>query len=162
MRVIVDKLPYAVRLARYRGYVEAAFIAHGLPAAWGLAIARQESAFRAGVSVLTGGDGVRGGSYGLMQMSMTTARGLGYAGDAKTLLIPTVNCMLSAKLVAQLRSRYLNLRDVAAAYNSGKPFDRAPHSTRTHYVPNVQRYAQEFGWIEPKGLRIDELEIVSQ
>ena len=129
----------------YGAILRAAFKAEGLPVEWGMAIARQESCFEPATKVLTGGDAALGGSYGLCCMSLDTAKGLGYTGIADGLLDPTTNATLAAKYCRQLCDQFGgdlgNLRDVAAGYNSGKPWAKAPKSTRTVYVPNVMRYA---------------------
>lgn len=99
---------------------------------------------RSNVAVLTGGDGLRGGAYGLCQVTLKTAKGLGFVGPVELLLKPEVNADLAAKLVAQLHKRYTQLADVAAAYNSGKPYAKAPQVTRERYVPAVLEFAEGF------------------
>lgn len=61
-------------------------------------------------------------SYGLMQLLVRTARGLGFAGDAEDLYDPAINIDLGTKLLGDLRSRYGDdFRRIYSAYNSGKP-----------------------------------------
>jgi hypothetical protein len=119
--------------------------------ALGMAIARQESEFRAKAVNNTGGDANRGGSYGIMQMSMTTARSLGYKGSWEGLLQVNVCASLAAKLCAQNMARVpiSTTRDVgyiswclnmAALYNSGHLFADCPRSTREVYAPKVASY----------------------
>lgn len=145
-----DRLPFDERLAYYRPIIEEACRFYDIPAAWLLAIAQQESRLRAAVITMSGGDGARGGSYGLCQMSLATARGLGYEGSPSELLLPRVNAHLAAHLVGKDRKRFgPKLSDVSAAYNSGKPMSRAPATTREIYVPAVLAFALKFGWTDP-------------
>ncbi len=141
----------AERAALYGPLIRAAFEAEGLPGHWGMALARQESAFEPSAQCLIGGDKKRGGSFGLCQMSLATAQGdLGYLGDGDGLKNPEVNTKLAAKFCKLLTKRLktTELKDIAAAYNSGRPFAKAPKSTRTVYVPNVLRFAQEYAQLE--------------
>lgn len=133
-------------MAQYALILAVAFVNEGLPPEWGLAIARQESAFRPTALNMSSGDATRGGSWGLCQMSLLTARGLGYIGDNLGLLDPKVNAQLAAKLCKELSLRFktMDLQDIASAYNSGKPYARAPASTKTVYVPRVLAGAEMY------------------
>lgn len=133
------------RFESVRRHFSAACSAYNIPMAWLCAIARQESGFKADARVLTGGDGARGGAYGLCQMTLQTARLVGYTGDAEELSLPDMNCHVAAQLIYQLMNDgHRFFADIASAYNSGKPLKRAPESTRKTYVPNVLKYAAEF------------------
>ncbi len=131
---------------KYAPILVAAFLSEGLPPEWGMAIARQESAFNPLAYVNSGGDKLRGGSRGLCQMSWLTAKGLGYLGQPSDLFTPRVNADLAARLCKQLirQFRTHDLRDIAAGYNSGKPFARAPTSTQTIYAPRVLIFAAAY------------------
>lgn len=133
-------------MAQYALILIVAFQNEGLPPEWGLALARQESNFAPQALNMSTGDATRGGSWGLCQMSLTTARGLGYVGTAQGLTDPKVNAKLAAKLCKELVTRFRtnNLADIAAGYNSGKPFAKAPSSTRTVYVPRVIQFAGDY------------------
>lgn len=145
MTTLFDLLPYSARLKKYRPAIVDAFLAQGLPEALGLAIARQESAFKAGARTVTGGDARRGGSYGLCQMSLMTARDLGYLGPPEGLLNPQLNARLAAEHCKRLATVYKSFwPDVAAAYNSGRSLAYSPKTTRLTYVPNVMKYMAEF------------------
>lgn len=120
----------------------------GVRPALGLAIARQESEFRAKAVNHGPGDSVRGGSYGIMQMSMTTAKSLGYKGSWEGLLNVPVCAGLAAKLCEENMGRvtisttrdagYVRwCLDMAALYNSGHVFKDCPRSTREIYAPRV-------------------------
>lgn len=115
-----------------------------LPVNWGLAIARQESGFRPWARNNIGGDKARGGAWGLFQVTLGTAQGLGYRGDGPGLLDPVVNADYAARLVAELRNQWHSLQDVAAAYNSGKAYALAPATTRLVYCPRVLQFATGF------------------
>lgn len=63
-----------------------------------------------------------GGAWGLMQLLLTTARGLGYTGTAQGLLDPGVNIEYGTRLLAQLKTQYgTDFRRIYSAYNSGNP-----------------------------------------
>ena len=140
-------MTFTEREALYFPVLVAAFLRHSLPPEWGPAIAHQESAFTATATNNSAGDATRGGSLGLCQMSLLTARSLGFAGAPGQLLDPELNAELAATLCAHIVSVFKtrDLRDVASAYNSGKPFARAPKSTRNVYVPRVVAFATAYG-----------------
>ena len=63
-----------------------------------------------------------GGAWGLMQLLLTTARGLGYTGTAQGLLDPAMNIEYGTRLLAQLKTQYgTDFRRIYSAYNSGNP-----------------------------------------
>lgn len=139
------------REAKYLPILTKAFEVLGLPPALGPAIARQESGFIADIENLGPGDKERGGSYGLCQMSLKTAQSLGFIGTVEELKDPQINASLAADLCLhnlqklQDHSNLQNvIRDLAAMYNSGKVFDKAPRITQMQYVPNVLKYYQQY------------------
>lgn len=137
----------AQREALYGPVVRRAFETEGLPSFWGMALARHESAFVPGAAATIGGDARRGGSFGLCQMSLSTAKSeLGYVGDGEGLKDPQLNCTLAARYIKILMARFKidDLPNVAAAYNSGRPLAKAPSGTRTKYVPLVLNYAKQY------------------
>lgn len=112
----------------------------GLDPDLGVAIAAHESGLKSKAVNNTGGDALRGGSYGAAQMSMLTAKGLGFTGTSEELMTPAVNAHYQAMLVKQLSTQHGgDLGDIVAAYNSGKPLAESPESTRNDYVPDVMR-----------------------
>lgn len=132
---------YAEREKLYLPIVAEEFAKLGLPPHLGAAIARHESNWTADASVLTGGDGARGGAFGLCQMTLKTALGLDPMATPSRLLDARYNASVAARLVAADWKRFRGrVEDVIAAYNSGKPFFRAPESTKLFYVPAVQKY----------------------
>lgn len=116
---------------------------YSLPPHWLVGIARVESGFHTRAAGTSAGDMARGGSTGLTQMSLQTARALGFTGSTEDLYAPATNARLAAMLIVHnMRSfRVDSIEDVAALYNSGKRFAQAPASTRLLYVPAVRRFA---------------------
>ena len=128
---------YNPNQSEYISIVADAFRAAGLPPELGCAIARQESFWDPNAKVIYGPDGERGGSYGLCQMSLQTARGLGFTGTPTELCDPKTNAELAAKLCVENHRKDETMADLIARYNSGKPMSRAPASTTQMYVPRV-------------------------
>jgi soluble lytic murein transglycosylase-like protein len=86
---------------------------YGLPAALLYAITGVESGFNPRAQSGSG-------SLGLMQITPSTATGLGYTGTAAGLFDPWQNVELGAKLLAQLNRRLGgNAAKMASAYNGG-------------------------------------------
>lgn len=110
---------------------------YGVSAALIASIIQIESGFNQGAKNLTGGDLERGGAWGLMQMTLKTAKNLGFMGDPKLLLIPSINIDYGTKLLAQIQRRVKKVirteseidRNIVSIYNSGKFFAKAPSST---------------------------------
>ena len=134
------------RLHAYGPGIVEAFLRHNLPGIWGIGIARQESDFEPSAKNLAGGDARVGGSYGLCQVSLQTARSLrGEGVIADMLLNPSFNADIAAELVSRLTAQYRGvLSDVLAGYNSGKPWHRAPTSTQRVYVPSVIKHMHHY------------------
>lgn len=79
-------------------------------------------------------------SYGLMQLLMRTAVGLGYTGDANGLYDPDTNIGLGAKLIAQLRSKWGDdIQAVYSAYNSGSGTAYLSNASVATHVANMMR-----------------------
>lgn len=81
------------------------------------AVIAKESAFRA--SAVRGEPQREDASIGLMQVLMSTAKGLGFVGDVDKLLIPGVNVYYGTKLLASNYARAGNWPDAISAYNGG-------------------------------------------
>lgn len=112
----------------YRSLVKSAADSWGIPPALLAAVALVESGFNAGAVNMTAGDGARGGSYGLCQLSLLTARGLRAGVTPLDLLDPATNLYLAAQYIAQLARSGLSMPDCIGAYNVGpdmKPADLA-------------------------------------
>jgi soluble lytic murein transglycosylase-like protein len=77
------------------------------------------------------------GAWGLMQLLLSTARGLGYLGPGEGLFDPSTNILYGAKLLGQLRIQYGDdFNRVYSAYNSGDP---DLWETSTEVYNNVMR-----------------------
>lgn len=139
-------MKFTDREALWGPVVRQAFEKEGLPGYWGMAIAAHESRFDPQAQALAGGDGRRGGSFGLCQVSLKTAAGeFGYTGDGEGLKDPVLNAQFAARLCKILTHRVGNdLKDIASAYNSGRPYADAPQSTREIYVPRVLAFAKKY------------------
>jgi soluble lytic murein transglycosylase-like protein len=91
----------------------------------------------------------RGGAYGLMQMTLKTAQGLGWRGtDPAGLLDPGINLFWGCMLVHQLGKRKgYTVEDIICAYNSGRPKAHAPETTLTYLgrVLDALKVAQHAG-----------------
>lgn len=139
------------RLTFLRPIIAQAFSHVGLPPTLGLALARQESDFRVDAVATHPADIARGGAYGALQMTLKTARGLGYQGPPEGLLDATENARWAAELCAQNAKRTKApigsqdwVYDLAAMYNSGRPFAKAPEVTRKDYAPRVWSFYKEY------------------
>lgn len=110
-----------------------------------LGIIKIESNWNPNATNLVGTDASRGGAYGLVQMTLRTARGFDPDVTGEQLLDPATNLRFAGLLLAEIRQRFgADWRDVAAAWNSGKAFDYAPEVTRYKYVPKVLAAANAY------------------
>jgi soluble lytic murein transglycosylase-like protein len=108
--------------AEYDGLVATHAKANGVPEALVHRVIVRESRYQPG---LVG----RGGTIGLMQIKLATARGLGYTGDAAGLRDPNTNLTYAVKYLA-------------GAYRAAKgDYDRAVHyfAAGYYYVAKRQR-----------------------
>ena len=139
------------REALYLPIVAKAFAGQGFDPAFGCAIAKQESGWLPETKVLTGGDLGRGGSYGLCCMSLETARSMHPDITVEQLLDPAINaslaaelCARNAKLLPPKLDKEHFYQELAARYNSGKPYAKAPYGTQNTYCTNVARYQRMY------------------
>lgn len=122
-------------LEQFQVSISDAAIRYSVPESWIKAVIMTESsgdprAYRAEPQI-------NDASYGLMQLLLKTARGLGYVGAADGLYDPAVNIDLGTKLLAQWRrTQGDDFQAVYSAYNSGKP-DRYLSSPQV--LANVNR-----------------------
>ena len=122
-------------LERFQSLIESSAARYGVPAPWISAVIMTESsgnpmAYRAEPQI---GDA----SYGLMQLLMSTARGLGYTGDANGLYDAATNIDLGTRLLSDLRRRYgTDFDRIYSAYNSGSP---SKYLTSSQVAANVAR-----------------------
>lgn len=109
--------------------------AYNVPETWVRAVIETESSWRP--MAYRAEPQINDASYGLMQLLMRTAKGLGYTGAPEGLYEPAVNIDLGTKLLGQLRRSYGDdFRRVYSAYNSGKP---DTWQTSTQVAANVTR-----------------------
>lgn len=129
------------RESLYLPILARAFHAVNLPPEMGPAIAKHESNFRATAVNATGGDLKRGTAIGLCQMTVTTARTLGFSGEPLELQGPSLNSELAAKLCAHnWKATGHSLEQTIAAYNCGLGLvskNEIPAMTKEVYVPAV-------------------------
>lgn len=104
----------------YESNIDNAASTYSLDAALIAAIIAVESNFVATAVNNTGGDAALGGSYGLMQVSLSTAQGYGFSGTGADLLDPDTNleygCQYLTDCLAQSSG---DIAGAASAYNSG-------------------------------------------
>jgi soluble lytic murein transglycosylase-like protein len=128
-----------------------------------LAVIRQESDFSPWATATHPGDLARGGAFGLMQMTLQTARSLGYSGPAGDpaqltgLYDPDTNVMLGVRYLSDLlTATNHNVAAAVSAYNAGLSAERAGDGKRTTndpkapfinqaYVDKVLSYADGYG-----------------
>lgn len=109
----------------------------GVPADWIMGVAKVESAFRPGARSTAASDAARGGSWGSMQVSLATAKGLAaelakleqaqvkatlrkWDGTGPSLLDPDLGVMFGAYFLSKLKRQLgADYARVAAAYNQG-------------------------------------------
>lgn len=86
-------------------------------------------------------------TYGICQVKYDTAKMLGFTGEAKDLMVPSVNAKWAASYLKYQKKRYDgNWCKATAAYNSGtynesKKVPGCPRNLK--YVKNVQRKLEE-------------------
>ena len=91
---------------------------YGLDPALAYGLVSQESRFKPAAFLLDR----NGGSYGLTQLSLPTAQGMGYTGDGQGLFNPDVNVQYGLLYLANLLQQYGGVWDEAlSAYNCGYP-----------------------------------------
>ncbi len=101
-----------------------------------LAIVQHESGFDPSAM------GDNGRAYGLCQIWLTTAQGIGYTGTPQQLLDPETNIYWGSKYLKMSLDKFSDVRDAISGYNSG--LDGVVHPwVDTGYVQSVyMRYVQ--------------------
>src|SRR6476660_8448692 len=129
-------LPYgadaqAQQRAQYDALVATHAKANGVPEALVHRVIVRESRYQPG---LVG----RGGTIGLMQIKLATARGLGYTGDAAGLRDPNTNLTYAVKYLA-------------GAYRAAKgDYDRAVHYFAAgYYAAEKRQRLDRVGYTQP-------------
>ncbi len=82
-----------------------------------------------------------GGSFGLTQISLPTAQGLGYTGDGPGLYDPNVNVQFGLLYLRNRLDKYGDVGEALSAYNCGYPTGCA---AGTLYANQVQERANYF------------------
>lgn len=118
---------------------------HGLAPEYLVAIARQESAFDPNARSAPGAaDDLLGGAFGLCQMTMDTARVLGFKGAAEGLFYPDTNAEYAALLAVSNAKRFkLDMKDIlqlAQCHNGGEPLNHIDPAKKPRKYTNVQAY----------------------
>ena len=148
--LLTEQRGLQLRELAYGPVVRAAFEAEGLPPEWGMAFAYVESGFDPHAVNNTRGDAARGGAWGICQMTLLTARALGFKGKPQDLLDPAICAQYAAMLVKDdMRRVGHNFLDVAACYNGGRAY--------AHASPRARKYAD---FIKDVALRYASLAMV--
>ena len=120
--------------------IKTTFTEQGLDPYFGLAICQHESNFNAHArSPISATDEKYGGAYGLAQITVATAKSLGFTGDPSALFDPNVNiqffCALTRHNISTWKTNDIN--DLICIHNSGRPQYKAPAITINQYLPVV-------------------------
>ncbi|MET4800058.1 lytic transglycosylase domain-containing protein [Bradyrhizobium sp. LB11.1] len=126
--------------AEYAEMVAAHARANGVPEVLVHRVIMRESRYQPG---LVG----RGGTIGLMQIKLATARGLGYTGDAAGLRDPDTNLTYAVKYLAGAYHAANGDHDRAVRYFAGGYYYVAKHQRQR---PMLQEASTET-WLEPNG-----------
>src|SRR5208282_1240837 len=120
--------------------------ANNVPVALIKAIIGVESNFIPTAENLSGRDGARGGSYGLMQLSYLTAQGMGYSGDPSGLLDPETNLTLAIGFLGTQMDRAAgDPATTAAFYNGGHATGGGNFSDQAYVSAVMTNYAYYSG-----------------
>lgn len=103
--------PASADRAQYESMVAAHAAANGVPAELVHRVIVRESRYRP--------NAVSKGNYGMMQIKLATARGLGYTGDAQGLLDPNTNLTYAVKYLAGAYRAAHGNHDQAVRYYAG-------------------------------------------
>lgn len=140
---------------RYAEIVEPAAARYGVPPSWVYAFIGTESGdvrtFQFNpVTAPTWEEKAAQFSWGPLQILESTARGVGYTGQAIDLEKPEISIPLAIKYMRQLIDRgYTDFRDLYSAYNSGNPQAwTSPGAVQR----NVDRALVWLNHFRPKGL----------
>ena len=126
---------------------------YGVPQALIFAIMQQESGaywlgkgyFNTKASLMKNPTEIKaGGSQGLMQILLSSAKTLGYTGDAVGLYNPDTGIKYGVLYIKYIHDHfgvdYSDVSDIASYYNSNRDELNAPISTETVYIPHVMSY----------------------
>ena len=119
--------------AEYHELVERHAKANGVPVALVHRVILRESRYNAS---LIG----RGGTIGLMQIKLATARGLGYTGTAEGLRDPDTNLTYAVKYLAGAYRTANGNHDQAVSYYASGYYGAAKRQRHESRVPDAVRY----------------------
>ncbi|MDA9433234.1 lytic transglycosylase domain-containing protein [Bradyrhizobium sp. CCBAU 51627] len=117
--------------------------ANGVPEALVHRVIMRESRYQPG---LVG----HGGTIGLMQIKLATARGLGYTGDAAGLRDPNTNLTYAVKYLAGAYHAANGDHDRAVRYFAGGYYYAAKLQRQQQQRAMIQQASNEL-WLEPNG-----------
>lgn len=104
----------------------------GIPAEWLFGMARIESNWNPDAVNNAGPDGARGGAWGLLQITLKTARSYGFAGEPEGLLDPATHIELAEVYISSRPGGVpRSLADLAAWWNAGRTSFNALPATST-------------------------------
>lgn len=129
--------------ADYAGLVAAHARANGVPEALVHRVIMRESRYQPG---LVG----HGGTIGLMQIKLATARGLGYTGDAAGLRDPDTNLTYAVKYLAGAYHAANGDHARAIRYFAGGYYYVAKKQRQEQQQAMVQQASNDV-WLEPNG-----------
>lgn len=125
---------------RVRETLRSASVDGGINPNWLDAIGFVESRWNPNAVNLTGGDLVRGGSYGATQMSWKTLQAIGYGGT-KEQFLASIDEQAKWSVIYLKRGNVQTFADAVAWWNAGRQsFASLPqnHMTRTKYWPKAE------------------------
>ncbi len=126
----------------YDAIITTACAENNVPVALVKAIIGVESNFIPTAQNLTGTDLARGGSYGLMQVSLQTADGLGYSGAPAGLLDPATNIGLGVTFLADVLDEAAGDPATAASlYNGGHALGGGTFTNQAYVEQVMSNYA---------------------
>ncbi|WP_440642031.1 transglycosylase SLT domain-containing protein [Bradyrhizobium sp. PUT101] len=129
--------------AEYAAMVAAHARANGVPEALVHRVIMRESRYQ---PHLVG----RGGTIGLMQIKLATARGVGYTGDAAGLRDPNTNLTYAVKYLAGAYRAANGDHARAVRYFAGGYYYAAKRQRQEQQQTMVQQASNE-SWLEPNG-----------
>lgn len=156
-----DSAPFAERERLYGTMIARAMRRAGYAPEVGLALAKNESSFRARAVNNAGSDAERGGAWGLTQITLETARGVGFRGAGEELLDPARHMAWFVAVLDEKAARVgHDPRDLVSAWNSGRSYaslkaarDAATpgsatwsrlNTSLTSYVPKLMQSVNEY------------------
>lgn len=137
------------RAKKFAGTIRSVFEGQDLPFVLGLALAHRETLF-VSTPNLTGGDGARGGAWGIFQVTLQTAQGYGFDKSGPHLAETYTNALYATKVLTEAVKKWNitfdskeGFRDAASAYNCWRPYKNARVSTKLIYIP---RFMKSLEW----------------